>query len=95
MGQGVGKVSKDEVSRAVKRMKSGKTVGPDDIPVEVGEVAGEFLNRTFNKVLESICKQQYGLIPKKGYYRCNICFQDVDREVLRRPEGAALCLCRP
>ncbi|KAK3548001.1 hypothetical protein QTP70_001661 [Hemibagrus guttatus] len=38
-------------------MKSGKAVGPDDIPVEVwkclGEAAVEFLTSLFNKVLES------------------------------------------
>ncbi|KAK3553657.1 hypothetical protein QTP70_006864 [Hemibagrus guttatus] len=38
-------------------MKSGKAVGPDDIPVEVwkclGEAAVEFLANLFNKVLES------------------------------------------
>ena len=38
-------------------MKSGKTAGPDDKPVEVwkcpGEVAVEFLMKTFNRILES------------------------------------------
>ncbi|KAK3568192.1 hypothetical protein QTP86_000235 [Hemibagrus guttatus] len=41
----------------LKRMKSGKAVGPDDIPVEVwkclGEAAVEFLTNLFNRVLES------------------------------------------
>ena len=40
--------------RALKRKKSGKTFGPDDTPVEVwrslGEVAGQFMTETFNKV---------------------------------------------
>ena len=31
----VGKVSKDEVRNAWKRMKNGKALGSDDIPVEV------------------------------------------------------------
>ena len=31
---------------------------------------------------------------KKEYHRCSICFEDVDREVEGRSEGAALCLCR-
>ncbi|KAK3539428.1 hypothetical protein QTP70_007668 [Hemibagrus guttatus] len=43
--------------KALKRMKSGKAVGPDDIPVEVwkclGEAAVEFLASLFNRVLES------------------------------------------
>ena len=55
--QEVAKISKSEVRRALKRMKSGKAVGPDDIPVEVwkclGEVAVEFLTSLFNKILES------------------------------------------
>ncbi|KAK3555368.1 hypothetical protein QTP86_014961 [Hemibagrus guttatus] len=55
--QKVDKVRKDEVRKALKRMKSGKAVGPDDIPVEVwkclGEAAVEFLASLFNRVLES------------------------------------------
>ncbi|KAK3553592.1 hypothetical protein QTP70_005764 [Hemibagrus guttatus] len=55
--QKVDKVRKDEVRKALKRMKSGKAVGPDDIPVEVwkclGEAAVEFLANLFNRVLES------------------------------------------
>ncbi|KAK3571138.1 hypothetical protein QTP86_003097 [Hemibagrus guttatus] len=55
--QKVDKVRKDEVRKALKRMKGGKAVGPDDIPVEVwkclGEAAVEFLANLFNRVLES------------------------------------------
>ncbi|KAK3507342.1 hypothetical protein QTP70_014836 [Hemibagrus guttatus] len=55
--QEVDKIRKDEVRKALKRMKSGKAVGPDDIPVEVwkclGEAAMEFLASLFNRVLES------------------------------------------
>ncbi|KAK3524360.1 hypothetical protein QTP70_028024, partial [Hemibagrus guttatus] len=55
--QEVDKIGKDEVRKALKRMKSGKAVGPDDIPVEVwkclGEAAVEFLSSLFNRVLES------------------------------------------
>ncbi|KAK3543979.1 hypothetical protein QTP70_032740, partial [Hemibagrus guttatus] len=55
--QKVDKIRKDEVRKALKRMKSGKAVGPDDIPVEVwkclGEAAMEFLASLFNRVLES------------------------------------------
>ncbi|KAK3540495.1 hypothetical protein QTP70_032457 [Hemibagrus guttatus] len=39
--QKVGKIRKDEVRKALKRMKSGKAVGPDDIPVEVWKCLGE------------------------------------------------------
>ncbi|KAG7497869.1 hypothetical protein JOB18_045303 [Solea senegalensis] len=53
----VADISKDEVRGALKRMKNGKAVGPDDIPVEVwkclGEEAVEFLVRLFNRILES------------------------------------------
>ncbi|KAK3515549.1 hypothetical protein QTP70_024397 [Hemibagrus guttatus] len=46
--QKVDKIRKDEVRKALKRMKSGKAVGPDDIPVEVwkclGEAAVEFFS---------------------------------------------------
>ncbi|KAK3519500.1 hypothetical protein QTP70_032799, partial [Hemibagrus guttatus] len=55
--QKVDKIRKDEVRKALKRMKSGKAVGPDDIPVEVwkclGEAAVEFLTSLFNRVLKS------------------------------------------
>ncbi|KAK3561878.1 hypothetical protein QTP86_017458 [Hemibagrus guttatus] len=55
--QKVDKIRKDEVRKALKRMKSGKAVGSDDIPVEVwkclGEAAVEFLASLFNRVLES------------------------------------------
>ena len=49
----VDQIRKDEVRKVLKRMKSGKSVGPDDIPVEVslGEVAVDFLNRLFNRIL--------------------------------------------
>ncbi|KAK3542863.1 hypothetical protein QTP70_006127 [Hemibagrus guttatus] len=33
--QEIDKIGKDEVGKALKRMKSGKAVGPDDIPVEI------------------------------------------------------------
>ncbi|KAI5623886.1 hypothetical protein C0J50_16567 [Silurus asotus] len=54
--QDVNRISKEEVRAAIKRMKSGKSVGPDDIPVEawrcLGEMAVEFLSRLFNRILE-------------------------------------------
>ncbi|KAK3517615.1 hypothetical protein QTP70_013098, partial [Hemibagrus guttatus] len=55
--QKVDKIRKDEVRKALKRMKNGKAVGPDDIPVEVwkclGDAAVEFLTSLFNRDLES------------------------------------------
>ncbi|KAK3505975.1 hypothetical protein QTP70_025472, partial [Hemibagrus guttatus] len=73
--QKVDKIRKDEVRKALKRMKSGKAVGPDDLPVEVwkclGEAAVEFLASLFNRVLESERMdrrrgQRYGFMPRKS-----------------------------
>ena len=45
-----------EVNAAMNRMKTGKAVGPDDIPVEawrcIGELVIDFITRLFNKILE-------------------------------------------
>ncbi|MBN3291136.1 RTXE polymerase, partial [Polypterus senegalus] len=57
VNQEVHRISKEEVRTAMKRMKNGKAVGPDDIPMEawrcLGEMAVAFLNRLFNGILES------------------------------------------
>ena len=41
----------------MQRMKNGKVVGPDDIPVEVwkclGEIALKFLTKLYNRTMES------------------------------------------
>ena len=48
-------VSREEVKNALKRMKKGKAVGPDELPVEVwkcmGKMGIEFLTRLFNRLL--------------------------------------------
>ena len=48
-------VSREEVKNALRRMKKGKAVGPDELPVEVwkcmGEMGIEFLTRLFNILL--------------------------------------------
>ena len=53
----VEKISKEEVRENMKRMKNGKAVGPDDIPVEVwkclGEIALEFITKLYNRTMES------------------------------------------
>ena len=53
----VKQITKEEVRRALKRMKVGKAVGPDIIPIEawigLGEIAVDFLTTVFNKILES------------------------------------------
>ena len=55
--QDIARISKDEVRKALNRMKKGKAVGPDDIPVEVWKCIGEmglvFLTRLFNEIFES------------------------------------------
>lgn len=57
MNQEVAEITKDEVRKALKRMKMGKAVGSDDIPVEVwrcrGEVTVEFLTKFFNETLKT------------------------------------------
>ena len=56
VNEAIPKISTREVRSALKRMKSNKAVGPDDIPVEawrcLGEVGVEFLTRLFNNILE-------------------------------------------
>ena len=48
-----------EVKNALRRMKKGKAVGPDKLPVEVwkcmGEMGIKFLIRLFNKLLVGEC----------------------------------------
>ena len=135
----VRRTTKDEVKAAMKRMKHGKAVGPDDIPIEawkaLGDIGVNFLTKLFNQILETeempeewrksilvpiyknkghiqncsnyrgiklmsysmklwervievrlrdivpICAQQFGFMPRKNYYGCNICTQSVDGEV--------------
>ena len=52
------RISKEEVRENMKRMKNGKAVGPDDIPLEVwkclGEIALEILTELYyNRTMES------------------------------------------
>ncbi|KAK3528532.1 hypothetical protein QTP70_001737 [Hemibagrus guttatus] len=65
--QKVDKIRKAEIRKALKRMKSGKAVGPDDIPVEVwkclGKAAVEFLTSLFNRVLENL-EKAYDRVPR-------------------------------
>ncbi|KAK3547216.1 hypothetical protein QTP86_017584 [Hemibagrus guttatus] len=81
--QKVDKIRKDEVRKALKRMKSGKAVGPDGIPVEVckclGEAAVEFLTSLFNRVLESErmpeewrrnLEKAYDRVPREELWYC-------------------------
>ncbi|KAK3559309.1 hypothetical protein QTP86_012715 [Hemibagrus guttatus] len=71
--QKVDKIRKDEVRKALKRMKSGKAVGPDDIPVEVwkclGEAAVEFLASLFNRVLKNL-EKAYDRVPREELWYC-------------------------
>ncbi|KAK3556306.1 hypothetical protein QTP70_007130 [Hemibagrus guttatus] len=71
--QKVDKIRKDEVRKALKTMKSGKAVGPGDIPVEVwkclGEAAVEFLTSLFNRVLENL-EKAYDRVPREELWYC-------------------------
>ena len=48
-------VSREEVKNALRRMKKGKAVGPDELPIEVwkcmGKMGIKFLTRLFNRLL--------------------------------------------
>ena len=48
-------VSREEVKNVLRRIKNGKAVGPDELPVEVwkymGEMGIKFLTRLFNRLL--------------------------------------------
>ena len=48
-------ISREEVKNALRRMKKGKTVGPDELLVEVwkcmGKMGIKFLTRLFNRLL--------------------------------------------
>lgn len=50
-------ISKDEVRIALKRMKTGRAVGPDIIPVEewmcLIKMAVQFLTRFYNRILKT------------------------------------------
>ena len=50
-------VSREEVKNALRRMKKGKAVGPDELPVEVWKCMGKMginvLTRLFNRLLMS------------------------------------------
>ena len=52
------RISKEEVKEALKKMKSGKTVGPDFIPVEVwkclGKVGVDWLMKLFNVIFRTV-----------------------------------------
>ena len=74
-------VSREEVKNALRRMKKGKEIGPDELPVEVWKcmrkMGIEFLTRLFNRLLmgERMPKEwrRSVLIPiykNKGYAQC-------------------------
>ena len=53
----VQRITKDKVKAAMKRMKHGKAVGPDDIPIEawktLGDIGVNFPTKLFNQILET------------------------------------------
>ena len=53
----IGVLVKTEVREALKKMKGGKAVGPDDIPIEVWKCLGDegisWLTKLFNTILKT------------------------------------------
>ena len=45
-------VSREEVKNALRRMKKGKAVGPDELPVEVLEVHGGDGDKVFDQTVQ-------------------------------------------
>ena len=61
------RISESEIKNALKRMKSRKAVGPDEISVEVwrclGEVGVRWLTNLFNKIwLNKRCQMSGGRV---------------------------------
>ena len=76
-------ILKDEVLEAIKKMKRGKAVGPDDIPVEIFDAIDdfgisfftEFLNTIYDtgKIPNDMSKSIFVTIPKKtGATECEL-----------------------
>jgi hypothetical protein len=53
----VRRIQESGVKNALKRMKEGKTIGPDEIPIEVwmtfGDIAIVWLTKLFNLIFRS------------------------------------------
>ncbi|KAK3556575.1 hypothetical protein QTP70_010770 [Hemibagrus guttatus] len=69
--QKVDKIRKDEVRKALKRMNSGKAVGPDDIPVEVWKCLGEYRDgqRELHCVFVNL-EKVYDRVPREELWYC-------------------------
>ncbi|XP_047543291.1 uncharacterized protein LOC125075627 [Vanessa atalanta] len=83
-------ISRDEIKNAVKKMKNGKVVGPDEIPAEVWkllqQVGLEWLTRLFNLILDNAIQAVRIVIEK---YRVNkedlhLIFIDLEKAFDRR-----------
>ncbi|KAK3542241.1 hypothetical protein QTP86_021400 [Hemibagrus guttatus] len=66
--QKVDKIRKDEVRKALKRMKSGKAVGPDDIPVEVGKLWGNGQRELHCGFVD--LEKAYDRVPREELWYC-------------------------
>lgn len=67
LDQEVQKISKEEVRLALKRMKSGKAVGPADIPKEVWKCLRERENSgLLSRMFSTILKSERILISREG-----------------------------
>ena len=49
-------ISREEVKNVLRRMKKGKAVGPDELPVEVLEVHGRDGDKVFDQIVQQTIK---------------------------------------
>ena len=61
--QFAGEVTRQEVERALEKMKNGKSIGPDGIPVEVWKVLGEEGVDMLHQLIKEIMEKE--VIPEK------------------------------
>ena len=84
-------VSREEVKNALRRMKTGKAVGPDEFPVEVwkcmGKMGIKFLTRLFNRLLMG---ERMPLL--RDRVRVRVPFPDINMDLCQEREPPMPCL---
>ena len=68
----VRRIQEVEIGEALKRMKGGKAMGPDGIPIEVWRCLGDrvivWLSKLFNRLrrVTSVIQNQFGFMPGRS-----------------------------